>query len=354
MALLPYPIGEAPGQRYRIEQWAPYLSEWGIDVHFEPFADKRLARLLYQPNAYLSKAVRMLQAWLRRVKVVRRSAAFDVVFLHREAALVGPAWLERLVRRRNPRIVYDFDDAVWLRYISPRNRYLSYLKAPGKTSTICRLAAAATVGNETLAEFASRYCPSVLVVPSTVSLREYRPKPYSPHNATPVIGWTGSHSSAQYLRIVEGPLRELARRQSFRLRVIGLEGYRLDGVDVDCRPWSADTEVQDLWPMDVGIMPLSDDPWSRGKCAMKAIQYMGVGLPAVVSPVGANRQVVQHGISGFHATTEREWIESLEALLNAAELRAQMGAEARQRVKALYSAEAQAPRIGGLLESLRS
>jgi glycosyltransferase involved in cell wall biosynthesis len=353
LALVPYPLNTAPGQRYRIEQWAPYLGEEGIDLHFEPFASVALSRALYRPGQYATKALHMTLAWLRRARTAWRARGFDIVYVYREAALIGPSWLERLIRRRNSRLVYDFDDAIWLSYISPRNRYLSYLKAPGKTGAICRMAAAVTVGNETLAEFARRYNPAVTVIPSTVSLREYRPRLSTPAGATPVVGWTGSHSSAQYLRIVESALQTLSRRRRFRFLVIGLDSYRLEGVEVECRAWRASTEIEDLWPMDVGIMPLFDDPWARGKCAMKAIQYMGVSLPTVVSPVGASRDVVAEGVSGFHATNEQEWVLALERLLDDADLRLRMGAEGRRRVENHYSAEVQAPRVGTLLKSLR-
>jgi glycosyltransferase involved in cell wall biosynthesis len=352
LALVPYPLGEAPGQRYRIEQWAPYLQDEGIRIHFEPFADRALRDVLYRTGRYLTKASHMLRAWRRRIGVARQARAFDAVFLHREAALVGPAWIERLVHARNARLVYDFDDAVWLHYVSPSNRYLSYLKAPGKTAAICRMAAAITPGNETLAEFARRHGANVSVLPSTVSLREYRPRPSSSVSDVPVIGWTGSHSSAQYLRIVEEALQELAKRRRFRFRVIGLPSYRVEGVDVDCRPWRSDTEVEDLWPIDVGIMPLFDDPWARGKCAMKAIQYLGVGIPAVVSPVGANREVVTDGICGFHAANERDWVSRLGDLLDHHELRLRMGAQGRLRVETQYSAEVQAPRLAAILRGL--
>ncbi len=204
----------------------------------------------------------------------------------------------------------------------------------------------------TRSRFARRHT-AVTVVPSTVSLRKYRPRPRPPAGATPVVGWTGSHSSAQYLRLVEGALQTLARRKRFRFLVIGLEDYRFEGVDVECRAWSAGTEVEDLWPMDVGIMPLFDDPWARGKCAMKALQYMGVGLPAVVSPVGANRDVVRDGVSGFHAATEDGWVKALDRLLDDGDLRSRMGTEGWRRVESEYSAEVQAPRVGALLRSLR-
>jgi glycosyltransferase involved in cell wall biosynthesis len=353
LALVPYPVREAPGQRYRIEQWAPYLGEEGINVHIEPFAGAALSKVLYRPGEYTAKAWHMSVAWLKRARTVWRGAGFDVIYLYREAALIGPAWLEWLACRRNPHLVYDFDDAIWLPYVSPRNRYLSYLKVPGKTGAICRMAAAVTVGNETLAHFARRYNAAVTVVPSTVSLRDYRPRPYAPTAGPPVIGWTGSHSSAQYLRLVEGALRALARRRRFRVVVVGIDGYRLEGVDVECRPWRAETEVEDLWALDIGIMPLFDDPWANGKCAMKAIQYLGVGVPAVVSPVGANREVVRDGVCGFHASSEDEWVRVLDRLLSDPDLRRRMGAEGRRRVQSRYSAEVQAPRVGALLEGLR-
>lgn len=353
LAMVPYPLDTAPGQRYRIEQWAPYMREAGIDVFFRPFADTHLAGALYRPGQYARKAWLMARAWIRHARAAWMACDFDVVYVHREASLVGPALLERLALRRRPRLVYDFDDAIWLPYVSPSNRYLSYLKMPGKTRSLCRLATAVTAGNETLAEFARRYNQRVSVVPSTVSLREYRPRRPLLGEPTPVIGWTGSHSSAQYLRLIEGPLRTLAVRRRFRFRVVGLEDYRIDGLEVECRPWRAKTEVEDLWGMDVGVMPLADDPWTRGKCGMKAIQYMGVGLPVVVSPVGVNRTIVDHGVNGFHATDEAQWIESMGRLLDDPGLRARLGARARLTVETSYSAEVQAPRVAEIIRGLR-
>jgi glycosyltransferase involved in cell wall biosynthesis len=349
LALVPYPTGLAPGQRYRIEQWAPHLRDDGVDIDFASFADRRLAEMLYEPGRYLSKAWHMWRAYLRRLRTCWSAARYDVVYLHREAALIGPALLERVVSARNPRLVYDFDDAIWLPYVSPRNRYLSYLKAPRKTSSICRLASEITVGNDVLAAYARRYNPAVTVVPSTVSCREYLPRPGLTRPGPTTIGWTGSHSSAQYLRVVEGALKKLARERSLRLLVIGVDDYRLEGVDVECRPWKAETEVADLWDMAIGIMPLSDDPWARGKCAMKAIQYMGVALPAVVSPIGANADVVEDGVTGFHAVGEAGWICALRHLIDSEELRCRMGTLGRARVKSAYSAEVHAPRVARLL-----
>jgi glycosyltransferase involved in cell wall biosynthesis len=169
-----------------------------------------------------------------------------------------------------------------------------------------------------------------------------------------VVGWTGSHSSVPYLSLVRGPLQELRRRRPFRFLIIGVEQFEIPGVDVECRPWSAESEVRDLWDMDVGIMPLPDEPWARGKCGMKAIQYMGIGIPAVVSPVGANREIVRDGVTGFHAATDAEWIGTLDRLLADASLRERLGAAARESVRTLYSAEAHAPRVAEILRQAAS
>jgi glycosyltransferase involved in cell wall biosynthesis len=352
LALVPYPTGQAPGQRYRIEQWAPYLLEHGVEIEFAPFASPELAGLLYRPGSVLAKAHLMMRRTVLRARDAWSASRFDAVLVHREACLVGPAWAERLARRRRPVLIYDFDDAVWVPYVSPTNRYLSYLKCPGKTRAICRMASAVLAGNEHLAQWAKQYCGNVHVVPSTVALREYRGRPAHARSGEAVIGWTGSHSSVQYLRLIEAPLVRLRRKQRFRMVLVGVSGVTMPGIDVECRPWSATTEVQDLWDFDVGIMPLPDEPWARGKCGMKAIQYMAIGAPAVVSPIGANRTIVRDGIDGYHAATDDEWVNRLERLLLDAELRGKLGSAARASVEAHYSAEAHAPRVAAVLKAL--
>jgi glycosyltransferase involved in cell wall biosynthesis len=354
LAWVPYPLGIAPGQRYRIEQWSPYLRDLGIEITFAPFATAALSRALYARGQWGAKAAGMAAGIAKRFREALEARKYDAVFLQREGSLIGPAWSERLLKARQPAIVYDFDDAIYLPYVSPTNRYLSYLKFPWKTRALCRMAAAVVAGNDHLAAYASRYNDRVHVVPSTVSLREYRERPAPAPGRVPVIGWTGSHSSAQYLSLVRAPLQELRRRREFRVLIIGIEHFEIPGVEVECRPWSAETEVRDLWDMDAGIMPLPDEPWARGKCGMKAIQYMGVGLPAVVSPVGANREIVVDGVTGFHAATAAQWVDTLDRLLEDEDLRQRLGHAAREGVRVRYSAETQAPRIAEILRQVTS
>jgi glycosyltransferase involved in cell wall biosynthesis len=353
LALVPYPLDLTPSQRFRIEQWSPHLSRLGIDVTFVPFGSDRLHHILHRGGQVASKALHMSLALAARFRDAWQAAAYDAVWVAREASLVGPALAERLAVYRRPAMIFDFDDAVWVRYVSPTNRFFSYLKCPGKTRTLCRKAAAVSAGNEHLAEYARPLNANVWVVPTTVSLEAYQPRSGS-GSGVPVIGWTGSHSSAQYLSLVSGALTRLRQRREFRLLIVGAEGISVPGVDTTCKPWRSETEVADIEPFDIGIMPLPDEPWARGKCALKAIQYMGLAVPPVVSPVGVNATVVEHGRTGFHATTEDEWVEALDALLGDAEKRRRMGTAAREVVARHYSAEAQAPRVAEMIRGITS
>jgi glycosyltransferase involved in cell wall biosynthesis len=355
LTLVPHPSGIAPGQRYRTEQWAPYLREHGIELEFSPFADADLNDMLYEPGRFAQKTSRITRRFFTRFGDAWRAADFDAVLVQREASLVGPALAERLARSRGPAFIFDFDDAVYLPYVSPTNRYLSLLKFPWKTRALCRMADLVWAGNESLAGFARRLArpaTSVSVVPSTISLRAYpHPRRRSPRSI-PVIGWTGSHSSVQYLRPLEGVLRELARRTPFRLLLVGPVSLAIPTVEVEVRPWRSETEVEDLWDMDLGLMPLPDLPWTRGKCGMKALQYMAAGIPAVVSPVGVNREIVTPGVTGFHATTEAEWVDSLATLLANPDLRTRLGTAGRAEVETRYSAEVHVPRLAGMLREV--
>ena len=346
LALVPYPAGRAPGQRYRIEQWAPFLRAEGVEVTISPFLSPRGMDVLYEHGHVLVKARETLSGYLRRSAEAIRSASADVIFVYREAALLGPAWIERLSALRRP-LVFDFDDAIYLADTSQANSWSRVLKPLTKAATICRLARHVTVGNEFLARFALDHAKEVSVVPSTIDTDFYQLKPRV-RNLVPVIGWTGSATTVSYLTALVRALRRLREKYDFELRVIGAK-LDIQGLAIRCVPWRAQTEPEDLRAFDVGLMPLADDEWSRGKCGMKALQYMGLGIPPVVSPVGANRTIVQDGVNGFYARTEDEWIERIGLLLADESLRERLGREGRKTVEESYSARVQAPRVARIL-----
>jgi glycosyltransferase involved in cell wall biosynthesis len=338
----------SPGSRFRIEQWMPVIAREGVTFDYAAFEDQSLHQVLYTRGNHLAKAAGMLRGIGRRLRLLRSIDSYDVVFIYEEAARMGPAFIERLIARSGKPIVFDFCDPIYLHIDSPTNGYWSYLKFPSKTGTNCRLAAHVLVGNEELGQYARQHNPRVTVVPITIDTEEYRPLPALPTPAgrPPTIGWTGSHSTVPHLDGLRAVLERLAKQQRFRLKVIGTRhGWAAPGVTVDAQPWRAESEVPDLQTIDIGIMPLPDDPWVRRRTQLKIRQYMGLGIPCVASPVGVNTELIQDGRNGFLASSEDEWVDRLTRLIQDPALRARLGAAGRKTIEDRYSAQLWAPRV---------
>jgi glycosyltransferase involved in cell wall biosynthesis len=340
----------SPGSRFRIEQWMTWMKAAGVESDYHSFEDVALRRVIYTPGKYLEKAQGFVRGYGRRLALTRQVKDYDVVFIYEQASRIGPALLERLIARTGVPIVYDFCDPIYEPFKSHINGYLSLLKFPGKTATICRLAQHVIVGNEELAQYARRHNPHVTIVPITIDTGEYQPRPPR-EAAVPVIGWSGSHSTVPHLDTARGVLQRLARSRKFELRVIGAPTYALEGVSVAAQPWRAEGEVSDLQQFDIGIMPLPDDPWVSRRTHLKVRQYMGLGIPCVVSPLGVNRELIEDGVNGFLATTEDEWVERLTRLIDDPALRARIGAAGRKTIEDRYSATLWAPRVREILET---
>lgn len=352
LALMPALYDTSPGQRYRLEQWEPLLRERGVEITYEAFEDPELHALIYKPGLLGKKLQLVTRALNRRMSLVRRVKDYDLVYILREAALLGPPVFEKLIHQRRVPIVFDFDDAIFVSYRSPSNGYLSYLKFASKTKTICRLASHVMVGNPYLAEYARQVNDRVTVIPTTIDTEKYRVPPRKEKNGPVVIGWTGSYSTVQHLDTLRGALKKLAERESFRLRVIGTPSYECAPVEVEAMPWRASTELEDLGEIDIGVMPLPDDRWSKGKCGLKALQFMALGIPTVCSPVGVNTDIIQDDENGFIAGTEDEWVDKLSRLLRSEELRQRLGQAGRRTVEQKYSAITQTPRVYEIFQSV--
>lgn len=347
LALVPYALERAPGQRYRIEQWAPLLVGHGIDVTFRPFLSPRGMDVVHRPGRLRTKATETAAGYVRRTRDRRSLDRYGLLYVYREAAPLAPASFERWLLDGR-RYVYDFDDAIYLAAASPANPWTAAVKAGSKPRQLCRGAIEVIAGNETLAAWARQHTGRpVTVVPSTIDPARYR-REDRPPNARPVVGWTGSHTTLAHLESIGPALARLRERHDFELRVIG-GTPKLAGVDVRPMDWRPDTEAEDLRGVDVGLMPLPDDEWSRGKCGMKALQYMALAIPPVVSPVGMNARLVVDGVNGLHARDEAEWVSQVGRLLADGELRQRMGAEARRTVERSYLAPVQVPRVAEVL-----
>lgn len=352
LVLSPYPTGHVPGQRFRIEQWEEELRGSGIDCTYLPCADPALMRVLFSPGHTLSKAYGVLRGSLRQRRQLNLLARPDVALVFRAASLAGPPLLERTLTRRKIPFILDFDDAIFLLNSSPANRWSSWLKFPGKTRTLCELSSHITVGNSYLADWARRHNPRITVIPSSVDVSLFSAR--ASHSREDVIvGWTGSHTSQAYLEGVAPMLgRFLAGNPRARLRVHSDKPPVLPSIKHEWRPWSALTEAAEISAFDVGIMPMPDDLWSRGKCSMKALLYMAAGSVAVCSPVGHNVEVIQNGVNGILASTDEEWIEALSGLVKDGDLRARLGCAGRLTVESRFSRAVCGQAFAGVVHGL--
>jgi glycosyltransferase involved in cell wall biosynthesis len=345
LAVVPSTYDTSPGQRFRIEQWEPILREGGVDIAYAPFETAELRAVLYQGGQVLKKVSAVTKNMRRRRDEFADLSGYDLIYIFREAALLGPPWFERKIARSGVPVVFDFDDAVFVSYKSPSNGYLSYLKFPGKTAEICKLAAHVMAGNDYLADYARQYNEKVSIIPTTIDTDKYRLVERRDGPEILTIGWSGSFSTIQHLDTIRDVLQELAKTEKFHLRVIGTPSYDLPGVDVEAIQWRSETEIEDLAKIDIGLMPLPDENWTRGKCALKALQYMALGIPATCSPVGVNSTIIKDGENGFLADGKAAWVDKIKLLLHSAETRRRVGAAGRRTVEDGYSAKAIAPRV---------
>jgi glycosyltransferase involved in cell wall biosynthesis len=204
-------------------------------------------------------------------------------------------------------------------------------------------------GNDQLATYARQFNPHVTVAPITIDTDAYTPRAWHPLPAVPTVGWSGSHSTVPHLDTIRAALAELAERRRFKLRVLGTRRYELPGVEVEAGDWCPATEVADLSTFDIGVMPLPDDQWTRLRSHLKVRQYMGVGVPSIVSPVGVNRELIQDGVNGYLAATTEQWLERLILLLDDHELRCSIGRAGRKTIESHYAARDWSTVVGRVL-----
>lgn len=339
----------AASARQRLMQYAPYLAENGIAVEYLPLlGNDHMARVAAGSGKALLPT---LGAYARRLGALLGRRDFDVLWVQYELFPYLPGIFERLARRGGKRLVVDYDDAVFHMYdahrLKPVRRVLGRKLVP-----LLQHADAVICGNRYIEDYAGRFCLRTMVIPTVVDTNVFRPRDGERRLGPVVVGWIGSPSTWTSVEPLLPRLLPLLEREGAVMRVVGA-GPRARGLPgVEAVDWTETGEVADLQAMDIGIMPVEDDPWSRGKCGYKLIQYMACGLPAIGSPVGVNSEIVADGENGFLPETPEQWEAALVRLIGDAGLRREMGIKGRARAEARYSLASQQPRLLELLRSL--
>jgi glycosyltransferase involved in cell wall biosynthesis len=352
LVLASYPR-TAASTRFRACEYFPYLEAAGIHAELSPFMDEECFAEFYRPGR-MRKALGVTKSTLRRLRLLVEHGGFDGVFVQRESALIGPAWLETvLVRGFGLPLVFDLDDAVWLDASRASDHPLAtrLLKSPSKTDSLIRMARRVIAGSEYLAVRARALGAKVVVLPTVVSSREWTPLPgrmegdFADSTDIPTIGWVGTHSTAAQLDMVAPGLRTLAKRgHRFRVRLVGAQRtLDVPGVEVESADWRLDRELESFRRIDIGLAPMFDDEWSRGKCAFKQIQYMSVGVPMVSSRSGAAAEILVPEKNALIADDEHGWAEQIERLLTERELRRELARAGRALVETSLCTERHAP-----------
>jgi len=354
LALSPVPA-EGAGCRFRVMQYIPALEQAGFSVTVAPFFDAAFFDLVYRPGHHARKLAAFVRQSVERLKLLMSRERYDAFFVYREAYPFGPAFFEAALSHAGGRpLVYDFDDAIFLSNSSDANRFASVLKYPQKVPTIIHRSALVLAGNDYLAAYARQFNPSVAVLPTCVDTSVFVPRrsPRAP-DAPLVIGWIGTPTTAAYLTSLGPSLARLASRHRFELRVSGSGApFEVPGVKTSNERWSVEREVELFNTCDIGVYPLRDDEWAKGKCGFKAIQFMACGVPVVAAAVGVNTEIVQDGVNGFLASTATKWEEKIARLLTEADLRSRLGAAGRRTIEERYSLAVNAPRLVAMLRDI--
>jgi glycosyltransferase involved in cell wall biosynthesis len=347
-------MDRSPGQRFRCEHFIPFLKESGYEITYSNILSKWDDTHFYSFGNYFIKMFIVAKSFLKRLYDVGRVKNYDAVFIYREAYMMGTVFFERLVRWRGVPIVFDFDDSIWLNDTSLGNQSVKWMKRPSKTADICKLATTVIVGNSYLAQYAKQFNPNVFIVPTTIDTRYHKPIPGNVKN-TPekvTIGWTGTSTTLKHLYTLAPVMQKLVATFGNKIRfcVIADIPPAFENLDCDFVKWSAESEIAQLSGFDIGIMPLPDDQWTRGKCGFKGLQYMALEIPAVMSPVGVNTDIISHGNNGFLPETEQDWLEILSRLIENPVLRSRIGIEGRKTIETRYSVETNKAKYLQILE----
>lgn len=264
---------------------------------------------------------------------------YDLIFIYREAFMIGTKYFERRLYKTNVPIIFDFDDAIWLKDTSDANKELDWLKRTSKTADICKMSSLVIVGNSFLANYAKQYNENIAIIPTTIDTNYHKPNTNSVKNDKICIGWTGSSTTIKHFVTIAPTLKKL--KETFKTKIefcVISDNIPIEiDLPINFIKWDKDKEIEQLQRFDIGIMPLPDNEWAKGKCGFKGLQYMSLEIPTIMSPIGVNKEIINNGENGFLANSEKEWIDKLTLLISNKELRETLGKKGRKTIEDNYS-----------------
>jgi glycosyltransferase involved in cell wall biosynthesis len=333
-----YPENVSPCQRFRFELYKELLEENGFNVTPKAFLNRSEYDIIHQSGFLFAKFSAVIKGYFRRITLLYGIKKYNFIFLQREAAPLGPPVFEWLYCKvYKIKVIYDFDDAIWVPHTSDNNSIVLKLKNVSKVKKICTWAHKVSCGNQFLCNYARKYNNNVVYNPTCVDADSVH-NILANHDVKRItIGWTGSFSTLIYLAMLEPVLERLQQKYDFDIKIICNQSPSLRLRNVQYVKWNAQNEVPELASCQIGLMPLTNDEWSEGKCGFKLIQYLSLGIPSVASPVGVNKIIIEEGVNGFLCITDDDWYNAIEKLINDAEVRIKMGIEGRKKIINQYS-----------------
>lgn len=359
LGLSSYPI-EAAATRYRLAQFVEPLREKGIELEISPFLDSRQFALLYQNSSLPQKVFSLAKPILKRLSEIAKVKKYDALFIQREAMFFGPAFFEWVFQKfGNLPMILDLDDATYISYTSPTyGKIGSFFKFFGKTDNLIERADAVVCGNRFIAEYVEKKGTKTVIVPTVADTEKFHP--VEKNNEIPILGWIGTHSTFPLLESIFPVLQKLAENHEFVLKIVGSgrENVSLEGVKIENLKWNLERETVDFQSLDIGLYPIAVsnsalDEWLLGKSGFKAIQYLSVGIPYVVTPIGVCAEIGIENETHFSASNNEEWFDSLSKLLESKKNRQKMGDKGRNFALENYTVSRQTEKLIDLFFSLK-
>ncbi|PIE89050.1 MAG: glycosyl transferase family 1 [Acidobacteria bacterium] len=343
-----------PSSRVRFYQYIPFLEKRGAVIDVSPLLDNAYVKALYSGEKF--GFTNLLKAYWRRLRVMRTSRQYDLVWIENECLPFFPFLLEKCLYKKHGGTVVNYDDAIFHRYDLHPNAIVKSVLGQ-KIDRVMSASSAVIAGNRYLANRASRaQARQIEVLPSVIDLDSYpMQETRSKTDGKLIIGWIGTPNTARFLSRIHQPLTEASRSLPVELHLMGLSEYTLEGVQVQCVPWTESGESKFLAHIDVGIMPLDDGPFERGKCGYKLIQYFASSKPVIASPVGVNKQLVSPE-NGFLAETRDDWLHAFRQIhrLKTEGRLSELGVQGRKMIERHYSIQSTVDKLWKILQNARS